>query len=1290
MTRNMHFMSSPASFACSNRFQVRALLGEGATGRVYRVLDRETSRDVALKTLRLPAAEALYRLKQEFRARAGLVHPNLLQLHELFAEKDCCFFTMEAIEGVDFLHWARGELALNGVRGSTVDASTPSTESLELLDSGPVPFDPRAPSAGQEVSWERLCRGLVQLFQALHALHSAGLVHRDVKPSNVLVTPQERVVLLDFGLTIGQHAPTSEAPRSRRPVGTPAYMAPEQVTGEPVTPAADLYAVGAMLYEVLTGAPPFAVLGGSPLEHKVHRLPPPVLELAPHIPEPLAQLAMELLSLAPERRPGAVACLARLAPDSTPSAPPLASTAPGSLFVGRSPELEVLTRALADVADQGQQVTLHLHGPSGIGKSTLVRHFLAHPPPGRSPLVLQGRCHPQESVPYKALDASIDALARHLEALPFSESSSLVPARASVLARLFPVLGRLAAFQRGPALELLPDATELRRQGAQALRELFAQLARGSRPLVLWIDDAQWGDADSALLLEELLRSPAPPLLLILTSRDESFDASPLLRRLLAPARPGEGAQARELVLGALPPREVGALASALLGSEDTSPQVRAVVAQSEGNPFIARELAHHVGAQATPGGPGTLGAQVDVTRLVLERIQALPEEQRALLEVASLAGRPLARGVALRAAGLDEGSRVLVGSLRDSGLLREVPGEGEPGLGAYHDRIREALLGAMPGALRTRRHRAVAEALAARGSEDDEALLLHWEGAGEPLLAGRHAVRSADRAAQALAFAHAATLYRKALELLGEQADRPGLLERLAEAHANLGQAPEAAHHYQEATRALGGALELPRVRDLQRRAAEQYLKSGRFDEGWREMHAVLRALRVPIPRSFFSAVWAATWRRLLFLTRRLDLESPTAAPPPEEERHRLEVLWTAATSWVMVNPMLSDAFRTMHLLEARRLGEDHLYRALALEATMQLHLGGRLMEAIAGRLLERVRRRVERTGSPYDRAWYALALANRGYTLGLWREVVEAGERGDTLFREHCPGSAWERVTLAIFYHHALAMRGQLRQLAARLESFEHEARQRGDLHARGEAWLGEPVVAWLALDRADEARARAEEALTAQSPRTSEWPENAYRRQQFANLIATVYTAHYRDEPWPAWNAVLEQWAPLRGSFMLALRTTGLNLRHMRARAALAAAATLLDSRTEPPEGVDPRWRRPALLADVRAQLHVIEKDALGCARPIGCLLRAGLAWLEANAPEARLRLEEAVEGFDREDMALYREAARYKLGALLGGDEGRALQQRAREWMHAEGVVRPEALAAALVPGIPQRD
>jgi eukaryotic-like serine/threonine-protein kinase len=1278
---------SPLLFPDIGRFKILSQLGEGATGRVFRAQDRQGSRDVALKVLRLPSAESFYRLKGEFRARAGLAHPNLLQLYELFAEGEHCFFTMEVLEGVDFLRWARGATGTSGAPGSTLEVATASTEDMPLPGSHTTPGEEpptKAPAAihpSPALSWKHVRRGFSQLLQGLVALHSAGLVHRDVKPSNVLVTPEERVVLLDFGLATELQAPGVEPLAPRRLSGTPAYMAPEQVRGELLTPAADLYAAGALLYEVLTGAYPFSGKSGSLLELKVSRLPPHVLELAPQVPHDLAELAMALLALEPSQRPPVAECLARLEPGSAQAPYPIGKvgSAAGSSvpFVGRTRELRVLAESLAEVAEQQRAVLLSLHGPSGMGKSTLVRHFLASQPPGRAPLVLKGRCHPQESVPYKALDAVIDSLARHLESLPTSEVAALVPARAHALVRLFPVLGRLGAFERAPAPTTLPEPAELRRQGALALRELLERLARGARPLVVWIDDVQWGDADSAPLFEALLEAPAPPLLLLLGFRSEARERSTLLRRLLGHA--ANLPLVRELPLGALETSEVAELAASLLGPRgpgDSLP-LEAVVAQAEGNPFLACELARHFGAHSSVA-PGP----VDVARLVLERIRALPPEQRALMEVASLAMRPMARSVVLQAAGLAPGERAAVAWLRDSHLLREVPAQGDTELAPYHDRIREALLEALPAPERAGRHRSMAEVLTGLGSEDHEALLLHWEGAGELRQAGHHAQLAAERAARALAFEHAAALYQRALQLQGTQADRPLLLERLAEALANQGQAPEAARRYLEAAGALGGSVELLRVSDMRRRASEQYLKSGHFDEGWHELRSVLQALGVRVPGSFLSAVWAATWRRVLFLLRRGE---DSTAPVSPQEQHRLAALWTAATSWSMVNPMLADAFRLMHLLGAPRQGEGS-GRAVAMEAAMEWHLGGRLMQTSAQRLLEQVGRQVERTGNPYDRAWHEMTLLNRGYTLGRWREVVEASERAEELFREHCPGSDWERVSVAIFHHHALAMRGELRQLSARLESFAQEAQRRGDLHGRCEAYLGEPVVAWLAQDKAEQTRALRAQALAAQASQAAGWPQNAYRRQQFADLIATVYTAHYVGAPWPAWQAVLEQWKPLSGSFMLALRTTGLNLRHARARAALAAAATLQSEHSAPPEGVAGQWRRSALLRDVRAQLRVIEQDALGCARPVDSLLCAGLAWLEGQRAEAQQRLEEAVAGFEREDMALYREAARHALGAVRGGAGGQALRRQASEWMEAQGVVRPEALAAALVPGV----
>ncbi|WP_043322009.1 serine/threonine-protein kinase PknK [Corallococcus coralloides] len=1295
-------MTIRSNFAGTSRFEVCGQLGQGATGMVYRVRDREVGREVALKTLRLPGAEALYRLKREFRTRAGIVHPNLLQLHELFVDDGIPFFTMEMVEGVDFLSWARRELALGGGIPQTWESSLASGAStLQASEGGEgrIPVEEPASAtparsgawpavASREESWPRLREGLMQLLRGLGALHAAGLVHRDVKPSNVLVTGEERVLLLDFGLMTERQQPSRGGAPAQRRAGTPAYMAPEQVTGESVTPAADLYAVGAMLYQVLTGAFPFAVEPERLLELKVSQEPPPVHAQAPDAPGDLAALAQELLALDPKQRPSAEECIARLSPVLAGAAPQrlVMASASHAPFVGRARELDVLDAALAEVSQQQRQITVHVHGPSGMGKSTLVREFLAQRAPAPAPMVLQGRCHPQESVPYKAMDAAIDSLARQLGALAVDEAAALVPAQAYALTRLFPVLGRLAVFQHATVPAVLPEPAELRHQGFQALRELLERLGR-ARPLVLWVDDVQWGDADSAPLFQELLRSPAPRMLLVLSWRTEDRSRSPLLRRLLelAPPEALSGA-ARELPLGAMGEQEVAALVASMLGARTSGSdsQVEAVISHAEGNPFIACELARHVGAHAGQGLP--LPAQVDVAQLLMERIRSLSPEQRALLEVAAVAGRPLGRSVALRAAGLDEGGRAVSAWLRDSSLLREVPAEGEVDIAAYHDRIREALLEALPAHVRVGRHRGIAEALSARGSEDFEALLVHWEGAGEPMRAGEYAVRSAERASQTLAFGRSAELYQRGLELLGESADRPSLLEKLAQALANQGRAPEAAQRYLESAEALGTGLQGTRVSGLKQRAAEQYLKSGRFNLGWREMRSVLETLGIPVPGSFLGAMGSAMWRRVVFLARRVDVDAARPALAPEE-RHRLEVLWATSTSWSMVNPTLADAFRMMHLLRALEAGDTStLCRALGFEAAMESHVGGRFLENNARKLLEKVRVLMERTGDPYDQAWYFMSVANQAYTLGRWREAAEACDRADVLFREQCPGTAWERVSVAIFHHHALAMLGELPALAARLEALDRDATLRGDVHARCEAWIGEPVLAWLAKDRAEEAQARAADALAAQSPVASTWPENAYRRQQYAELIACVYASHYRGDPWPAWKAVLEHWAPLKSSFMLSLRATGLGLRHMRARAALAAAESLPDERTSPPDRVDPRWNRRALLADVRAQLRVMEGDPIGSARPLGHLLRAGLARLSGDTATAVRELEQAVAGLEREGVALYREAARYALGTLQGGSEGEALRHQASEWMAARQVVRPGALAAAMVPGL----
>ncbi|MFP2959197.1 serine/threonine-protein kinase [Myxococcus sp. 1LA] len=444
---------------CSERFILRERLGEGGFGTVYEALDTRRGAAVALKLLRRVDAHALLLFKQEFRALAGLTHPNLVQLYELFSEADAWFFTMERLRGARFTRC--------------------------------VP-PPRERQAGLDA--ERLRRLLRQLAEGVAFLHDAGKLHRDIKPSNVMVTDEDRVVLLDFGLVTDLRG----TPHEERAAGTPRYMAPEQAASRPMGPAADWYSVGVMLYEVLTGHLPVDAsqdTSGPPIPPRV---------LAPNVPEDLEALCLALLAREPEHRPTGAQVRGWLAsPVERTFRPPRDLTPPrAGAFIGRERELRQLHDALASTR-AGRAVVALVHGPSGMGKSALVQRFLEDVQAEPGTAVLMGRCFEQESVPYKLLDSLMDALCRQLRALP---GAPLPPADLGALGCLFPVFRQVPSCPDLSWRDAQVQPQEQRRRAARALRALLRAMAeRGAR--VLWLDDVQWGDPEGAGFLLDALHA---------------------------------------------------------------------------------------------------------------------------------------------------------------------------------------------------------------------------------------------------------------------------------------------------------------------------------------------------------------------------------------------------------------------------------------------------------------------------------------------------------------------------------------------------------------------------------------------------------------------------------------------------------------------------------------------------------------------------------------------------------------------------------------------------------------
>ncbi len=293
-------------FENTERFQILRVLGEGSHGVVYAALDMETREVVALKTLRTISPDSLFAFKQEFRSIQHLTHPNLVELFDFGNAQGTWYFTMRLVDGVGLLEYVRplGERL----------APAPTTERLPIVENLSAPGqlnDVPSRTMGGTLNVTRLRASLAQVASGLMALHASGKVHRDIKPNNMLVTANGRVVILDFGLAAEVH--DFGKPRQQEEIaGTVAYMSPEQAAGRAITHAADWYALGVVLFEALTGRLPFFGTAMGVLVEKQQRAAPDPRSIEPLLPADLSELAKALLRVDPAERPSGAEILRRL------------------------------------------------------------------------------------------------------------------------------------------------------------------------------------------------------------------------------------------------------------------------------------------------------------------------------------------------------------------------------------------------------------------------------------------------------------------------------------------------------------------------------------------------------------------------------------------------------------------------------------------------------------------------------------------------------------------------------------------------------------------------------------------------------------------------------------------------------------------------------------------------------------------------------------------------------------------------------------------------------------------
>ena len=1259
----MGTVGAASSFEGTARFQILEQIGSGGMGVVYEALDRETQARVALKTLLHLDGASLLRFKNEFRSLRSLNHRNLVSLGELFEHEGRWFFTMERIHGTDFLCHLRGTSATLPGEWNPDEETAPIKRPLS-----PPERPPTAPAVGP-VDEARLRSCLAQLVSGVHSLHAARKVHRDLKPSNVLVTDAGRVVILDFGLVRDFDAQAERGTAlsgSEQSFigGTLSFMAPEQAGGN-VGPAADWYSLGVLLYLVLTGKLP--VRGRADMLLELKRTVEPVRPslLAAGVPSDLDELCTALLRIDPTARPTGREILGRLGvvEELQPIAP---HDQLHGRFVGRAAELAELREQLARVV-AGQAVTVLVHGPSGLGKSALVRQFTQEL--GASPVVLAGRCHEREAVPYKAIDEVTDALSRYLRELPGDVAASLVPPDAALLAGVFPVLKQCEAIAATPLPALPPgDPHERRSRVFAALRELLVRIGR-LRPLVVCIDDLHWTDDDSLRLLRDILRPPMTPrMLLVVTVRTapEAHTGHVTPDELIA--RLGGGVTV--LSLEKLPPADARALVVRLARDlpEASAIGEESILAEADGHPLFIDALVQHRASER-------VARPIRLDDALYSRIVRLEQPAQALLQLVSIVGGPVTQAAALRAGGfapaelewctaaLCNSRLALSGGMRPTDTI-------EP----YHDRVRETVVARLDPAVRVDWHRRLAvafEELSAEdpGTVDAELLAVHWRGAGDSERARHYLFRAAGEAEQVLAFERAARLYQLGLELSGEGAvDTRGLRVKLGDALANAGRGGEAAAAYLAAVADRAGAGDDTRREDLelQRRAAEQYLRSGHFDEGLRALTTVLESIGMSIPKTPQRALLSLLLRRAQIGLRGFAFDERQASEIAADALIRIDICWTAAIGFGMADLVRGNDFQTRQLLLALRAGEPYrVAKALAVEAG---YLGtiGKPGLRNTSRVLGAARAVAERLQHPHALGLAALFDGYRAFLIGSWSECRRLMEHAETILRDRCTGVAWEINNARLLCAWALGFMGEIRVLSTRMPFYIEDAKDRGDLFAMANLRNGLPNIPWLARDDADGARRQIAEAMGG-------WSQQGFHLQHYYTLHAETDIDLYRGDVRAAQLRVADEWPRLARSLLLRVQLVRINSTHVRARSLIARATAESGS------------LQRSLLRQAERDARRLAREKLGWADGDAELIRAGIANTRGDRDETVRRLRSARERLLASDMRMHAAAAARRLGALLGGDEGRSLLAEADDWIAREQVRDPARMTAMLVPG-----
>jgi len=707
--------STPTSFA-NDRYRVSKFLGEDGKKRVYRAHDTLLDREVAFAVIKTEGFDqtSKERISREAQAMGRLgVHPNIVAVLDLGQEDDGSpYMVTELMGGGD----------VEALLEETSKSPLPAGEGPEHQGEGEGSIGNTGPSRASGhggLSLERTIEIGKAVCEGLEFAHARGIVHRDLKPGNVWLNEDGTANIGDFGLAV--MTDRSRLTREAMMIGTVSYMPPEQATGGDITPKADLYSLGAMLYEMVTGRPPFlvdeeiAIIGQ-------HINTPPVAPTWHNgdCPRPLEALIMRMLAKDPSERPdsaqdvfNALDTIDLTARSETVErdASSLESLA-GGVFVGRQAEMDQLKAALEDVlGGRGRLVTLV--GEPGIGK-TRISEELATYAGLRGAQVLWGRCYEGGGAP--PYWPWVQAIRSYVRDIDPDELRRQMGSSASVVTEIVTdVKDRLPELQPPPQIG---DPNSARFRLFDSITS-FLKTASQSQPIVIVLDGLHWSDQPTLAFLEFIAREMNQSrVLLICTYRDMELN-----RRHPLSVTLGDLARDRlyeRVILRGLSESDIARFVEIAAGFSAPAELSATVQRHTEGNPLFVTEVIRDLiqSGELTEekvSGRSSWSVRIPegVREVIGRRLDRLSDRANEIFTVAAVVGREFTLN-ALKELSEDTTEGQLLDVLNealDSKLIEDLPDE----IGRYqftHALVQEMLTSELSSARKVRLHARIAETL--------------------------------------------------------------------------------------------------------------------------------------------------------------------------------------------------------------------------------------------------------------------------------------------------------------------------------------------------------------------------------------------------------------------------------------------------------------------------------------------------------------------------------------------------------------------------------------------------